>query len=115
MPLVESRIWCDSGESSRRVRKKRGTHLYCSKCGGALAEGAACCTNCGHSFAFAAAGPPAPIMSASVAAPSGGGTASIPAYAAYAAVPRVEYAGFWLRVLVLLIVHVLSALRCVLI
>jgi len=115
MPLVESRIWCRSGESSRRVRKKRGTNLYCSKCGGALAEGAACCTNCGHSFAFAAARPPAPIMSASVGAPSGGGTASIPAYAGYAALPRVEYAGFWLRFLALLIDNVVLGVGFVLI
>src|SRR2546430_9046065 len=115
MPLVESRIWCRSGESSRRVRKKRGTNLYCTKCGGALTEGAACCTNCGHSFAFAAARPPAPIMSASVGAPSGGGTASIPAYAGYAALPRVEYAGFWLRFLALLIDNVVLGVGFVLI
>jgi len=64
---------------------------------------------------FAAAGPSAPIMSASVAAPSGGGTAFIPAYAGYAVAPRVEYAGFWLRVLALLIDNVVLGLGFVLI
>src|SRR2546421_8429386 len=54
-------------------------------------------------------------MSASVGAPSGGGTASIPAYAGYAALPRVEYAGFWLRFLALLIDNVVLGVGFVLI
>jgi len=50
------------------------------------------------------------MMSASVVGPMGGGAAAIPAYAGYAAVPRVEYAGFWLRFLALLIDNVVMGL-----
>lgn len=78
--------------------------MYCSKCGGVMADGAAFCPNCGQAFAVAAAPPPrAPMMGAPVTAPMVGGVATVPAYAGYAAVPRVEYAGFWLRFLALLI------------
>jgi uncharacterized RDD family membrane protein YckC len=59
--------------------------VYCSKCGGSGADGAAFCTNCGQAFLVAAAVVRAPAMSAPAAVPS------------YAAIPRVEYAGFWLR------------------
>ena len=89
--------------------------MYCSKCGGAMADGAAFCSNCGQGFAVAAGPPPAPMMSASVAPPIGGGAASIPAYAGYVAVPRVEYAGFWLRFLALLIDNVILGLGFILI
>ena len=54
-------------------------------------------------------------MSTAVAAPIGGGAASIPARAGYAAVPCVEYAGFWLRFLALLIDNVVLGLGFVLI
>jgi uncharacterized RDD family membrane protein YckC len=74
--------------------------VYCSKCGGAMADGEAFCPNCGQAFAVVAATPGAPMISASVAAPLG------PAYAGYPAVPRVEYAGFWLRFLAFLIDNV---------
>jgi len=77
--------------------------VYCSKCGAAMADGAAFCSNCGQEFAVAAAVPLAPMMSASIADPIGGGAAAVPAYAGYAAVPRVEYAGFWLRFMAFLI------------
>ena len=86
--------------------------MYCSKCGGVMADGAVFCSNCGQLFAVAAA---PPVMTASVAAQIGGGAAAIPAYAGYAAVPRVEYAGFWLRFLALLIDNVLLGLGFVLI
>jgi uncharacterized RDD family membrane protein YckC len=55
------------------------------------------------------------MMSAWVAPPIGGGAASIPAYAGYVAVPRVEYAGFWLRFLALLIDNVILGLAFILI
>ena len=77
--------------------------MYCSKCGGVMADGAVFCSHCGQAFALAAAVARAPMMSSSVAAPIAGGVAAVPAYAGYAAVPRVEYAGFWLRFLAFLI------------
>jgi len=89
--------------------------VYCSNCGGAMADSAAFCLNCGQAFAVAPAVPRAPMMPRTVAAPIGGGAASIPAYAGYAAVPRVEYAGFWLRFLALLIDNVVLGLGFVLI
>jgi uncharacterized RDD family membrane protein YckC len=89
--------------------------VYCSKCGGALADGAAFCSNCGQGLAVAAGPPRVPMMSASVAPPIGGGAASIPAYAGYVTVPRVEYAGFWLRFLALLIDNVILGLAFILI
>jgi uncharacterized RDD family membrane protein YckC len=50
------------------------------------------------------------MMGASVAAPMGGGAASVPAHAGYAAVSRVQYAGFWLRFLAFLIDNVVMGL-----
>ena len=88
--------------------------MYCSKCGGVMADGAAFCSNCGQSFAVAAVPLRAPIASASVAVPVEGGVAAIPAYAEYA-VPRVEYAGFWLRFFAFLIDNVVLGLGFVLI
>ncbi len=55
------------------------------------------------------------MMSASVAATLGGGSAAIPAFAGNAVVSRVEYAGFWLRFLALLIDNVVMGLGFVLI
>jgi len=55
------------------------------------------------------------MMSASVAQPMGSGAAAIPSYAGYAAMPRVEYAGFWLRFLALLIDNVILGLGFILI
>jgi uncharacterized RDD family membrane protein YckC len=83
--------------------------MYCSKCGAAMADGAAFCSNCGQSFS-AAAKAPAPMMSA-------------PLRPAYAGAPvaatgsRVEYAGFWLRVLAYIVDNVVIGvgLLCVLI
>ncbi len=84
--------------------------MYCSKCGVAMADGAAFCSNCGQAFAVAAAPQRALMMGASVAAPMGGGAASVPAHAGYAAVSRVQYAGFWLRFLAFLIDNVVMGL-----
>jgi uncharacterized RDD family membrane protein YckC len=89
--------------------------MYCSKCGAAIADGAAFCTSCGRAFAVAAAPLRAPMMSASVAAPMGGGAAAVSAYAGYAAIPRVEYAGFWLRSVAYLIDNVVIGIGFVLI
>ena len=88
--------------------------MYCSKCGAAMADGAAFCSNCGQGFPVAVA-TRAPILSASVAAPMEVGAAAIPAFAGYAAVPRVEYAGFWLRFLAFLIDNVVMGIAFVLI
>jgi uncharacterized RDD family membrane protein YckC len=51
-----------------------------------------------------------PMMSASVAAPTAGGAAAIPAHAVSVAMPRAEYAGFWLRLVALVIDNVLLGL-----
>jgi uncharacterized RDD family membrane protein YckC len=56
--------------------------VYCSKCGALMADGAMFCSACGQSFSTAAAARPYPQV---------------------AAVPRVEYGGFWLRFLAYLI------------
>jgi len=80
-----------------------------------MADGAAFCSNCGQTFAVAAAVARAPMMSSSVAAPLVGGMAAVPAYAGYAAVPRVEYAGFWLRFLAFLIDNAVMGIGFVLI
>jgi uncharacterized RDD family membrane protein YckC len=89
--------------------------VYCSKCGGVMADRAAFCSNCGQAFAVAAAMARAPMMSSSVAAPIVGGVAAAPAYAGYAAVPRVEYAGFWVRFLAFLIDNAVMGIGFVLI
>jgi uncharacterized RDD family membrane protein YckC len=80
-----------------------------------MADGAAFCSNCGQAFAVAAAVARAPMMSSPVAAPIAGGVAAVPAYAGYAAVPRVEYAGFWLRFLAFLIDNAVMGIGLVLI
>jgi uncharacterized RDD family membrane protein YckC len=80
-----------------------------------MVAGALYCSNCGQAFTVAAAPSRAPMASASAAASMGGGTAAIPVYAEYAAVPRVEYAGFWLRFLALLIDNVVLGLGFVLV
>ncbi len=89
--------------------------MYCSKCGGVMADGAAFCSNCGQAFAVAAAVARAPMMSSPVAAPIAGGVAAVPAYAGYAAVPRVVYAGFWVRFLAFLIDNAVIGIGFVLI
>jgi len=73
--------------------------VYCSKCGAAMADGAAFCATCGQRVSVAAP----------VAAPA---QAGVPAYPA---VPRVEYAGFWLRFLAFLIDSVVIGIGFVLI
>jgi len=55
------------------------------------------------------------MVNATVAMPIAAGATAIPVYAGYAAVPRVAYAGFWLRFLALLIDNVLLGLGFVLI
>jgi uncharacterized RDD family membrane protein YckC len=84
--------------------------VYCSKCGLAVANDAAFCSSCGHAFLVAAGARRQPIMSAAVAAPVAGSVAAIPGYALSATVPRVEYAGFWLRLVALLIDNVVLGL-----
>lgn len=73
--------------------------MYCSKCGAAMADGTAFCSACGHAFSTAVALPRTPMM-------------YVPAIAA---VPRVEYAGFWLRFLAYLIDSVVMGVGVVLV
>jgi len=89
--------------------------VYCSKCGGVMSDDAAFCSNCGQAFAVAAAVARAPMMSSPVAAPTAGGVATVPAYAGYAAISRVEYAGFWVRFLAFLIDNAVVGIGFVLI
>jgi len=85
--------------------------VYCSKCGAAMADGAAFCANCGQSFPVTAQAPapltPAPLRNV----PDYRGVPTV------AAGPRVEYAGFWLRVLAYIVDNVVIGvgLLCVLI
>ena len=89
--------------------------MYCSRCGGVMADGAAFCSNCGQGFSVAATPLRAVAMSASAAAPMGGGATAFPVYAGNAAVARVEYAGFWLRFFAFLIDNVVMGIGFVLI
>ncbi len=65
--------------------------MYCSKCGGTIADGSPFCTQCGQSTSLApvSAAGFAPMVQA--APPS------------YVILPQVAYAGFWLRVLAYII------------
>src|SRR2546421_8926130 len=76
-----------------------------------MADGAAFCSNCGQAFAVAAAVARAPMMSSPVA----GGVAAVPAYAGYAGVSRVQYAGLWVRFLAFLIDNAVMGVGFVLI
>jgi uncharacterized RDD family membrane protein YckC len=89
--------------------------VYCSRCGGVMADGAAFCSNCGQGFAVAAAPLRAAVMSPSVAVPTGGAATALPSYPGNAAVARVEYAGFWLRFIAFLIDNVVMGIGFVLI
>src|SRR5439155_10659968 len=79
-----------------------------------MAVGAAFCSNCGQAFAVAVVARGS-MMSSPVAAPIAGGVAAVPAYAGYAAVPRVQYAGFWVRFLAFLIDNAVMGIGFVLI
>jgi uncharacterized RDD family membrane protein YckC len=80
--------------------------VYCSKCGGSMSEGAAFCSNCGQAFSVPVAVP------RTLLAPS---PAGLPAYAGVASGPRVDYAGFWLRLLALIIDNTILLLGFVLV
>jgi uncharacterized RDD family membrane protein YckC len=80
--------------------------VYCSKCGVAMPDGTAFCSNCGQSFSVPAAAPRTPLASSSALAP---------AYTGVAAGPGVAYAGFWLRFLALLIDNLILGLGFLLI
>ena len=88
--------------------------MYCSKCGGLMADGAAFCSDCGQAFSAAVVASRPPAMGAVVPAPVGG-VAAVPAYAVSASMPRVEYAGFWQRLLALVIDNVILGFGFVLI
>jgi len=78
-----------------------------------MAEGAAFCTNCGQAFSVAALR--APMLTAPLAAGVANGAAAVPAYPGYAVVPRVEYAGFWLRFLAYIIDNIVIGIAAVMI
>ena len=80
--------------------------MYCSKCGGSMSEGAAFCSKCGQPLSFPVAAPRTPL------APS---PAALSAYAGVASGPRVDYAGFWLRLLALIIDNLILLLGFVLV
>ena len=73
--------------------------MYCSKCGAAMADGVAFCSSCGQAFSTATTLPRAAMMSPP----------------AIAAVPSLEYGGFWLRFLAYLIDGVVMSVGVVLI
>jgi uncharacterized RDD family membrane protein YckC len=84
----------------RFALQREGVHMFCSKCGANVSEGAAFCPSCGAPVASAPAAQPAPP-----AAPAPQPQYVQPQYtpapaAAYPATtpqPTVAYAGFWLR------------------
>jgi uncharacterized RDD family membrane protein YckC len=82
--------------------------VYCSKCGATTADRAAFCLNCGDAVATVV--PRQPVMIASVAAPMAGRVTASPAYPVPAAAPRVEYAGFWLRLVAFVIDNLILGL-----
>lgn len=73
--------------------------MFCSKCGAPMADGAAFCSACGQAFSIAARPARAPA-----------GNAPAIAFAT-----RVEYGGFWLRLVAYLIDGVVMALGIVLV
>jgi uncharacterized RDD family membrane protein YckC len=80
--------------------------VYCSKCGAAMADSAAFCSSCGQAVGSAVVSPQTQAANTAVVTPAGmRRVAAPPAYApaAYAEVPRVEYAGFWLRLFAFMI------------
>jgi uncharacterized RDD family membrane protein YckC len=78
--------------------------VYCSKCGAAMGDGAAFCGTCGQRVSVAAV-----TASTLVTVPV---QAGVPAHAA---VPHVEYAGFWARFLAFLIDGVVMSFGVVLV
>jgi uncharacterized RDD family membrane protein YckC len=80
-----------------------------------MADGAAFCSQCGQAFSVAAAASRAPSMNAVAVAPMPTGMASAPAYTGTPAMPRVEYAGFWLRFLAFIIDNIVIGVGFVLI
>jgi uncharacterized RDD family membrane protein YckC len=79
--------------------------VYCSKCGGNLADGATFCSQCGAQIgltpALVPAGAPTPLATPAPAGAIAGGAGGygVVQQPSYVLVPRVMYAGFWLRVL----------------
>jgi uncharacterized RDD family membrane protein YckC len=71
-----------------------------------MSQGAAFCSNCGQPFSVAAAAPRTLLAA---------GPSALSAYAGVASGPRVDYAGFWLRLLALIIDNVILGLGFVLV
>ena len=89
--------------------------MYCSKCGGQVADGVAFCPACGQpaSTVVPASGVAVPVASGWTAEPAPAGNYPVtPVAAAPIAygVPRVHYAGFWLRVVAYIIDSIVTGL-----
>src|SRR5260221_14739560 len=89
---------------------QQGETVYCSKCGGAMADGATFFPDWGQAFSVAAVVPRPPAMSPPLAVSIPGGVAALPAYSFPSSVSRVGGAGFWVRFFDLLIVKVIKGL-----
>jgi uncharacterized RDD family membrane protein YckC len=74
--------------------------VYCSRCGATMGDSAAFCSSCGQAVGGAVVAMQTPMANAAVVTPAGIRRAVPPAYAE---VPRVEYAGFWLRLFAFMI------------
>jgi uncharacterized RDD family membrane protein YckC len=80
-----------------------------------MSDGAAFCSQCGQSFSVGAAVPRAPMIAVSAAAPMAGDVAASLDTPALPPVPRVEYAGFWLRFLAFMMDSVVMGIGFVLV
>jgi uncharacterized RDD family membrane protein YckC len=78
--------------------------MYCSKCGANVPDGAVFCSACGQPTGGVAAGQPAAAGPAPPVAATAGYPAPVQAgWQAAAARPAVAYAGFWLRLVAVII------------
>jgi len=75
-----------------------------------MPEGATLCPNCGQAFSAPASVSRPPLMEAPTAYPAAITYAAVPAYQVPTAIPRAEYAGFWLRFLALVIDNIVIGL-----
>jgi hypothetical protein len=84
--------------------------VFCSKCGSVMVADAAFCANCGQAFSVAAVAHSPMLAAPAAAIPA---DAAVPVYSGYAVVPRVAYAGFWLRFLAYLIDNIVIGIAAV--
>ena len=77
--------------------------MYCSKCGANVPDGAAFCSACGQTTGGIATGQPSAAAGAPPPATPGYAPPVQAAWQAPAARPAVAYAGFWLRLVAIII------------